>query len=63
MRQLRLIASQAGSCNPVGAGLPAIGPGLGTAQTPIVKRSERLLLNLAVVIVPLHYLQPRQGGI
>ena len=33
------------------------------AQTPIVKRSERLLLNLAVVIVPLHYLRPRQGGI
>ncbi|MND62967.1 hypothetical protein D3C80_542660 [compost metagenome] len=35
----------------------------GHAQTPIVKRSERLLWNLAVVIVPLHYLGGEQAGI
>ncbi|MNF74431.1 hypothetical protein D3C84_564620 [compost metagenome] len=35
----------------------------GHAQTPIVKRSERLLWNFAVVIVPLHYLARWAGGV
>jgi hypothetical protein len=35
----------------------------GHAQTPIVKRSERLLWNFAVVIVPLHYLQGDGGSV
>ncbi|MNE24205.1 hypothetical protein D3C80_1174890 [compost metagenome] len=35
----------------------------GHAQTPIVKRSERLLRKIAVVIVPLHYLPVSAGGV